>query len=208
MQLKILPRKTFLIIALVSLTFSLISIFYFIFKDLIYIKEPSISKKTVTSDEGANLNFGLPVRLKIPKINVDTFLESVNLTSEGAIGTPKRQEDAAWFNLGPRPGEIGTAIITGHYGYWLNGKGSAFDNLYRLRKGDLLYVEDDNGQIISFVIRKIQRYDATANTTEALTSSDGKPHLNLITCEGTWNNLSKSYSQRLVIFADINYLTE
>ena len=206
MQLKILSRKTLLIIALVSLAFSLVSIFYFSFKDLIYIKEPSISKKTVTSDEGANLNLSLPVRLKIPKINVDTFLESVGLTSEGAVGTPEKQEDAAWFNLGPRPGEIGTAIITGHYGYWLNGKGSVFDNLYRLRVGDLLYVEDDDGQIIPFVIRKIQRYDATANAAEALVSSDGKPHLNLITCEGTWNKLSKSYSQRLVIFADINYL--
>ena len=208
MQLKILSRKTLLIIALVSLSFSLLSIFYFSFKDLIYIKEPSISKTTVTSDEGANLNFGLPVRLKIPKINVDTSLESIGLTSEGAIGTPERQEDAAWFNLGPRPGEIGTAIITGHYGYWLNGKGSVFDNLYRLRKGDLLYVEDDKGQTISFVIRKLQRYDATANATEVFVSSDDEPHLNLITCEGAWNNLSNNYSLRLVIFADINYLTE
>jgi LPXTG-site transpeptidase (sortase) family protein len=208
MQLKILSRKTLLILALVSFAFSLLSIFYFSFKDLIYIKKSSVSKKTVTSSESANLSSGLPVRLKIPKINVDTFLESVGLTSEGAIGTPKIQEDAAWFNPGPRPGEIGTAIITGHYGYWLNGKGSVFDNLYRLREGDLLYVEDDKGQTSSFVIRKIQRYDASANATEVLTSSDGKSHLNLITCEGTWNNLSKSYSQRLVIFADINYFTE
>jgi hypothetical protein len=33
-------------------------------------------------------------------------------------------------------------------------------------------------------------------------SNDGGAHLNLITCAGEWNKGKKSYSERLVVFAD------
>jgi len=64
---------------------------------------------------------GIPARLKIPKIKVDIALEQVGLTSQGAVDVPKGHSNGAWFNLGPRPGNIGSAVIVGHYGYWKNG---------------------------------------------------------------------------------------
>ena len=147
------------------------------------------------------IDFGLPVRLKISNIKVDTTLESVGLTSDGAVDVPKKQDNAAWFNLGPRPGEIGNAVITGHYG-WKDKKPSVFDDLYKLREGDKLYIEDDQGKTITFVVRTSQRYDPDAEASEVFVSNDGKSHLNLITCEGVWNDVTKSYSKRLVVFAD------
>ena len=48
------------------------------------------------------------------------------------MGTPKNPENAAWYELGPRPGEEGSAVIDGHYGTWKNGKTSAFDRLREL----------------------------------------------------------------------------
>jgi LPXTG-site transpeptidase (sortase) family protein len=144
---------------------------------------------------------GLPIRLKIPKISVDVALEYVGLTREGAMDIPKNQDAVAWFKLGWRPGENGSAVIAGHYG-WKNGKGSAFDDLYKLRKGDKLYVEDDKGEIISFVVSKNRRYDPKADSSGVFSSNDGNSHLNLVTCEGDWDAVSKSYSQRLVVFAD------
>ncbi|MFA5248678.1 MAG: class F sortase [Patescibacteria group bacterium] len=147
------------------------------------------------------VDLGLPVRLKIPAIKVDAAIEYVGLTLDGAMDTPKNQEDVAWFNLSPRPGEIGSAIITGHYG-WKNRKASAFDNLYKLRKGDKLYVEDDMGAIITFVVRENRRYDPDADATYILNSGDKKAHLNFITCEGDWDKTTKSYSKRLVVFTD------
>lgn len=144
----------------------------------------------------------MPVRLKIPSINVDATVEYVGLTSSGAIDVPKNSTDVAWFNLGPRPGENGSAVITGHYG-WKRENKSAFDNLFKVHKGDKLYVEDGKGKIISFVVRESRRYDPNANASDVFESSDGKAHLNLITCEGDWDKDSKSYSKRLVIFADL-----
>ena len=144
---------------------------------------------------------GLPVRLTIPKINVDASVESLGLASDGTMAAPKDPADVGWYNLGPRPGEIGSAVIDGHFG-WKNNTPAVFDNIDTLRKGDKIYMEDGNGTIITFVVREIRTYDPTAEASEVFDSSDEKAHLNLITCEGVWDAVSKSYSGRLVVFAD------
>ena len=143
----------------------------------------------------------LPVRLKIPAIDVESKFEYVGLTPDGSMDAPKEPANAGWFNLGPRPGENGSAVIAGHYG-WKNGIPAVFDNLSKLKKGDKIYIEDENGVSISFVVRESRSYDPKADASTVFNSSDGKAHLNLITCEGSWNRLKKSYSKRLVVFAD------
>ncbi len=144
---------------------------------------------------------GLPARLRIPKIGVDAPVEYVGLALDGAMDTPSNLDDVAWLKLGQRPGEIGNAVFAGHYGR-KNGKASVFDNLYKLRKGDRLYIEDDKGVSVSFGVQGSLRYGASENAADVFGSSDGKAHLNLITCEGVWNPVSKSYPKRLVVFAD------
>src|SRR3954471_14322970 len=55
----------------------------------------------------------IPVQIMIPKIALNAKLEYVGLTADGAMGTPKNPVNAAWFALGPRPGEKGNAVIDG-----------------------------------------------------------------------------------------------
>jgi LPXTG-site transpeptidase (sortase) family protein len=145
--------------------------------------------------------YGMPLRLKIPILAIDSAIEYVGLTSSGDMDVPKYPGNVGWFQLGPKPGEKGNAVIDGHYGI-KNGRPSVFDNLHTLRVGDRLYVEDDKGTMISFIVRESRRYDPEANASDVFIPHDGKAHLNLITCEGVWNNLTKSYSSRLVIFTD------
>ena len=144
---------------------------------------------------------GIPVRLRIPKISVDAAIEDVGLTSQGAMAVPAGPTDVAWFALGPRPGEVGSAVIAGHEG-WKNNIPAAFDFLYRLKIGDIIYADDAQGAATTFVVRAVQTYTQNGNAADVFGSSDGKAHLNLITCEGTWNAATKSYSNRLVVFAD------
>jgi LPXTG-site transpeptidase (sortase) family protein len=144
---------------------------------------------------------GLPVYLRIPEIGVDAPIDSVGLTPEGALGVPKGPVTSAWFDLGPRPGENGSAVIDGHFG-WKDGIPAVFDNLSKLHKGDIVYVEDTTGSTTAFVVRDIKTYGQNEDASDVFASSDGKAHLNLITCEGVWNNIQKSYSNRLVVFTD------
>jgi len=170
--------------------------------EMIYRMQSKITNKSFKTYEELvieNAMPGLPVRLKIPKIQVDAAVEYVGLTPDGAMGVPQSPDGAAWFELGRRPGAEGTAVIAGHYGF---KDGSTFDNLSQLRPGDTLSVEDDKGVSISFVVRESRSYDEKADASEVFYSHDGKSHLNLITCEGVWNNISKSFSERRVIFTD------
>lgn len=144
----------------------------------------------------------IPIRLKIPKIKVNAIIEQVGLTPYGAMAIPKGRSNVAWFNLGPYPGEKGSAVIDGHYGVWKNGEKAIFNNLYKLKKGDRLYVEDIKGMSTTFVVRELRIYAQNEDASNVFTSNDGKVHLNLITCQGIWNKISKSYPNRLIVFTD------
>ncbi len=148
------------------------------------------------------ITLSLPVRLKIPSIHVNTALEYVGLAPDGSIGVPKNPINAAWFDAGPRPGDIGSSIIDGHYG-WLNNTPAVFDNLNKIQKGDKLYVENKQGVTTVFVVNEIRIYGEQEDARSVLISNDGKAHLNLITCNGIWNETTQSYSDRLVIFSDM-----
>lgn len=148
------------------------------------------------------INSAFPIRLKIPTLKVNAFLENVWLTPKWAMDVPKGATNAAWFNLGPRPGEIGSAVISGHYGVWKNGKIAVFNNLYKLKKWDKIYIEDKKGITITFVVRDIRLYWQYEDVPNVFISNDWKSHLNLITCQGTRNKIKKSYPSRLVVFSD------
>jgi LPXTG-site transpeptidase (sortase) family protein len=144
---------------------------------------------------------GTPKRIKIPRIRVDGAIEAVSLDAGGFMGTPKRPSNAAWYKPGTRPGEVGSAAIAGHVD-WYNGAKAIFANLRKVRVGDSVIVIDENGVERSFVVRKTLSLDAAADATDVFSSTDGKAHLNLITCSGSWNKKAKQYSKRLVVFAD------
>jgi hypothetical protein len=78
-------------------------------------------------------SFGVPVRLRIPALNVEAPVVTVGLTEEGAMDSPEGAEDTGWYELGPRPGEQGSAVIAGHSGYRTGP--AVFDDLEAVRAG-------------------------------------------------------------------------
>lgn len=165
---------------------------------VIPIVENSKAEPTVTATAKV---VGLPIRLKIPKLNINVVIEQVGLTAKGAMDTPKDFSNAGWFSPGTRPGEIGSAVITGHFGK-IDGKALLFNNLSKLVAGDKVEINNDQGETLMFTVTNSQSLDPNAKTSEIFNSRDGKSHLNLVTCEGIWNPNTKSYSKRLVVFAD------
>jgi LPXTG-site transpeptidase (sortase) family protein len=144
---------------------------------------------------------GLPVRLKIPIIGVDSAIEDALITPDGRMDVPAGSVHVAWFALGPHPGEKGSAVIGGHFGI-KNGVPFVFYQLDKLVAGNKVYVVDDKGDTLTFVVRAIQSFDRNADGTTVFTSDDGLSHLNLITCEGIWNQANGGYPKRLVVFTD------
>jgi LPXTG-site transpeptidase (sortase) family protein len=183
-------------------------------KALSWIFPPSATKFPSTgSASGGNLAYsalpdpggipsGLPLRLQIPVIGVDSAIEDALITPDGRMDVPAGTEDVAWFALGPQPGQTGSAVIGGHYGIQ-NGLPFVFYDLNKLKVGDNIYITNDIGQTFTFAVRSIASFGLNADATTVFTSSDGMAHLNLITCEGTWNAIDGNYPDRLVIFTDL-----
>lgn len=143
----------------------------------------------------------LPSRIAIPSIGIDAPIEHVSVTIDGDMDVPKLQFGTAWYKLGPRPGEIGSAVIAGHKD-WKNGEDAIFANLHKLKPGDKVVVEDNRGLLITYVVRTSSTYNPDSDATNVFRSNDGKAHLNLITCQGEWDKNTEGYSQRLVVFTD------
>lgn len=198
-------RRTFYCIILVELTLGLGFAAYSMLRQPVASPKPppvpAASPHTpikIIPPKGANA--GLPVRLKIPKIGVDAALEQVGITPSGELGSPSGPTTAAWFAHGPRPGDAGSAVIDGHFGY--KNARAVFDNLHALQRGDVVSVEDEKGVSVTFVVRESRVYNPDENTAAVFASNDGNAHLNLITCQGAWNDARKSFSARLVVFTD------
>lgn len=144
---------------------------------------------------------GLPVRLQIPIIGVDSAIEDAYITPDGRMDVPAGTENVAWFAIGTIPGQKGSAVIGGHFGID-NGIPKVFYNLNKLVVGDKVYVVDDYGDTLAFEVKSIRLYDRDAEASTVFYSTDGKAHLNVITCEGEWNKVDDSYPDRRVVFTD------
>ncbi|MDO8611031.1 MAG: class F sortase [bacterium] len=195
-ELKTYVRRPLLIIAYI--VFSLFLLFYptqgdnkkLVFQSL--VPQHQVIRKAVPV---------LPVRLIIPQINVNADINYVGVTPEGAMEVPSNAVDVGWFKLGPRPGEKGSAVIAGHFN-GKNGEAGVFNNLYILKGGDQIFIENNKGATITFIVRESRIYNQ-GYANDVFSASDSA-HLNLITCDGVWDGVKKSYSKRLVIFTDIS----
>lgn len=161
-----------------------------------------IGNQQSTAVNYENLNIGKPARLIIPKIGVNANIEHIGLTNGGAVGAPEGAYDTSWFDLGPKPGEKGNALISGHSGIWKDGSHSIFDNLHILKAGDTIYVSDTSGKKRSFIVKELRVYDKDDFVSELFSESDNV-NLNIITCHGDWIASQKTYSERLVVFTEI-----
>lgn len=199
-----ISKKRFLITGIMVFVFFATSVFYFILN----VSAESLSiipsfKSDATSDFVApSILPELPIRIKIPKIGIDSIVEHVGLTEGGAVGSPVGPNNTAWFIESPIPGSIGSSIIDGHSG-WKNNKPAIFDNLGKLKKGDEIYIESRGGIITTFVVRELKIYDKNDIALDVFNSSDNKSHLNLITCTGIWNTIENGHDSRIVVFADL-----
>jgi sortase A len=143
-----------------------------------------------------------PTELKIDKIGVGAVVKPVGLTVDGNMDIDENPTQAAWYKFGPKPGQEGSAVIAGHYG-WKKNVPSVFNDLHKLVAGDQILTLGEDGKVMTFVVTHLITYAPDQDATNVFKSDDGKAHLNLVTCQGSWNNSVRTYSERLVVFADL-----
>jgi len=143
---------------------------------------------------------GLPVLLRIPAIGVDAYVEHVGLTEELAMDVPSKVGDVAWYELGYRPGERGSAVIAGHLDT-VTGAPAVFWDVEKLEPGDEIFIHSEDGVEHRFVVDYRTRYPYNEAPIQQIFGPATEPRLALITCNGVWDRTKGNYSHRVVVYA-------
>ncbi len=139
----------------------------------------------------------LPRRLRIPSIAVDAPVEYVGLAADGAMDVPRDGGHVAWYKLGPRPGEVGNAVLAGHVDW--GGKVAVFWLLGQLKPGDTVEVVGADDKKYEFVVQWQRSYDASNAPVQEVFGQAGVPEITLITCGGEFDRKTRQYLSRIVV---------
>ena len=145
---------------------------------------------------------GIPLQITIPKIHIQAAVESVGMDAEGRMDVPKIATDSAWYSPGYKPGMKGSAVIDGHLDD-ITGAPAVFWNLKKLTKGDVIIIKENNNRSYIFSVYQLAKYPYNNFPIQKVFAEANTPLLNLITCNGVWDNNTKNYSDRLVIYAKL-----
>jgi len=152
------------------------------------------------------LKDALPQRLDIPDLGVQAPVVARGLDRQGAIDPPPFDQAGVvgWYASGAKPGAAGPALMVGHVD--TETRPAVFYKLSALRPGETIRVIRDDGKVAEFTVDDVQvlsrdRFDPQQAYGQR---QSGRAELRLITCGGTFDRASRSYTANVVVSA---YLT-
>ena len=154
------------------------------------------------SSTTASVSVPVPTQLRIPAIRVSAdFEEPLFLQDNGEIAVPEGFDSVAWYAHGPIPGAAGPAIILGHVDSY---RGPAvFHQLWRLKVGDRVYLDREDGSTVTFSVVKLQYSQQSNFPTTAVYQDVDTAALRLITCSGEYDADRQRYSHNLIVYAEL-----
>ncbi|SDP55775.1 LPXTG-site transpeptidase (sortase) family protein [Streptomyces sp. cf386] len=153
--------------------------------------------------EGKHLPRSRPVRLLIPKIEVDAPFTDLAIGSTGQLQPPPANNTnlVGWYAKGASPGEAGTSIIAGHVDTVTSA--AVFAGLSELKKGDRFQVLRADGRKASFLIDSVETFDKDTFPSKRVYGDTPRARVRLITCAGDYDRQVKDYTANLVVFAHL-----
>ncbi|MER7836845.1 class F sortase [Streptomyces sp. NPDC096040] len=152
------------------------------------------------------LGSATPERIDIPELGVQAPVVARGLDGQGGIDPPPFDQPGVvgWYGSGTRPGAAGTALLVGHVD--TETRPAVFYKISALRPGETIRVVRADGTVAEFTIDDVRvlprdHFDAQAAYG---TRESGRAELRLITCGGTFDRTTHSYTANVVVSA---YLT-
>jgi sortase A len=190
------------IIAPTIFVFGVIIFLFVISRGFFYTSNNEIKFESLSNIVVPRTEVGFPVRIVIPKIDLDTEVEQVGITYKGNMSTPKSISNTGWYKYGTVPGEIGSSVIDGHVDNGFNMPG-VFSELKKLSPGDDIYVRTDKKEELHFVVVEKEVYPFKEVPLQKLFNRNDLSRLNLITCDGEWIDEEQTDENRLVVYAKL-----
>ncbi|MEU9747470.1 MULTISPECIES: class F sortase [Streptomyces] len=147
-----------------------------------------------------------PRRLDVPSVGIEAPVVARGLDITGAVEPPpyERPETVGWYGSGARPGAKGTALFVGHVD--TRTEPAVFYDLSAARPGEKIRVTRADGSVAEFTIDDVRVYSRERFDARKVYGPHerDRAELRLITCGGTFDRKSRTYTANVVVSA---YLT-
>jgi sortase (surface protein transpeptidase) len=152
------------------------------------------------------LGQAVPQRVDIPDLGVQAPVVARGLDVRGAVDPPPFDQAGVvgWYAGGAKPGAKGTALLVGHVD--TETRPAVFYRLGTLKAGETVRVVRDDGKVAEFTVddvEVVQRDHFDARQAYGPRRPD-RAELRLITCGGTFDRATRSYTANVIVSA---YLT-
>ena len=158
---------------------------------------------TGPTDAARPLARSAPVRLRIPRIGVDTPVIRLGLEADGTVEVPPvtAHDRAGWYDKSPTPGRTGPSVLLGHVTVGQYGDG-VFRRLSELHRGDHVTTRLKNGTTAAFTVTRVRTVDKAHFPTQEVYGDVDRPELRLITCGGPRSG--NGYRDNVIVFAALD----
>ena len=142
-----------------------------------------------------------PERIVISSLAVDMPVRAVGVQGDGSMEIPKNPSRAGWYRYGAAPADAaGTTVLAAHVDSRVFGIGP----LARLRdagSGESVTVEDADGKEHRYVVESVTYIPRAELPVGDLFARDGERSLAIITCGGSFDEQTRTYSDNVVLIA-------
>ena len=165
----------------------------------------------------------VPMTVTIPSIAVQSHVLAVGMTAAHAMFAPEggpnspNWGDTFWYRGSALPGSSGTATLAGHIDD-AYGRYAVFGHLSSLVPGNRIIIHyTRTGLTVIFKVTSTHAFTLAQSTSmpvldlmygygpphgrAPMPAKDGRAHLSLITCDGTWDTKLHTHNERLVVSA-------
>ena len=148
-----------------------------------------------------------PRRVSVPALGIAAPVVPRGLDASGAVDPPPLEtpRTVGWYGDGTTPGEPGAALLVGHVD--TETQPAVFYGLSAARPGESIEVTRTDGSVAEFTVDDVRVF-----TRDRFDAQDvygprqaGRAELRLITCGGTFDRASGTYTANVVVYA---YLTD
>lgn len=143
-----------------------------------------------------------PRMLKIAKLGIDARVLSMGVNLDNTIQAPINIYDSGWYKDSAKPGQPGAVFINAH----ASGptREGLFAYLDTLQIGDEIEVEKGDGTTVKYRVVHNETIDLKKiDMSKVLSTYNGaEKGLNLMTCNGSWLQDSRTYDHRTMIYTE------
>jgi sortase (surface protein transpeptidase) len=150
--------------------------------------------------------YSFPTHIAIPSVDLSADIISVGLNTDGTLGTPPldNAKVAGWYDLGPAPGQDGSAVIDAHVDSALmQDYRGAFFTLGSARPGMHIDVTRADHTVAEFTVDEVQVALKTQFPSGKVYTPTPYPSLRLITCGGDFDSETHEYLGSTIVYAHL-----